>query len=296
MEINTKILAQDFEYHEANSLQQVFDWMSEYGEKAKVLAGGTDLLVKMKNGVLHPRHLIFIKKVDSLRFIEYGQVGLAIGAATVLSRVEKHEAVKRYYSALFEAVRSMAATAIRNMGTVGGNLCNASPAADTAPALIVYEATVKLASKHGQRVVPVNEFFIGPGKTVLAPDEIMTEINVPSVPANGGSCFMKLGRVSADIAKINVAVAVEREDRTCLKCRIAFGSVAPTPVRVNALEELLAGKELTGDLVRTVASQTGDHIQPITDIRSTRDYRIKVSQIMLEEAIKAAWQRAGGEA
>ncbi|MDN5344077.1 MAG: hypothetical protein PWQ18_188 [Clostridia bacterium] len=294
MATDTRVLAAEFQYLEAHSLDEALAWLGQYGTRARVLAGGTDLLVKMKTGQVQPEYIIYIKKVAGLDYIQADEAGLRIGATTTLRKLEGCAAVKTGYSALYEAVRSMAATAIRNMGTIGGNLGNASPAADTAPPLLVYGATLKLASQAGTRLVPVEEFFLGPGKTCLAPEELLTEISLPPQGSESGSSFLKLGRVAADIAKINVAVSLQRSGRNCTACRIAFGSVAPTPIRVPEAEALLAGQEITEDLIETAAQAGAAAIKPISDNRSTREYRLKVSRVMLAEALRAAWQRAGG--
>lgn len=295
MKTNTKILAAEFGYLECHSLAEVLDSLTLYKGKAKILAGGTDLLTKMKIGLLECEYLIFVKKIEELNYLIADSNILKIGPMVSLRDLEKNEQVKEYYSALFEAVRSMAATSVKNMATIGGNLCNGSPAADTAPPLLVYGATLKLTSSRGGRIVPVEDFFVGPGKTVLASDELLTEISIPDLGEHVGSSFLKLGRVAADIAKINVAVCLNRSGRTASNCRIAFGSVAPTPIRVPEAEAMLEGKDLTDELITKVAKAAANFIKPITDKRSTSSYRQKVSRVILEEAIRSAWQRAGGE-
>ncbi len=294
MAINTRVLAPEFQYLESTDLGQVLDWLDEYREKAKILAGGTDLLVQMKTASLQPDYVIYIKKIAELDYIKSDNEGLKIGAATALDVIERNETVKTYYSALYEAIHSMAARAIRNMGSIGGNLGNASPAADTAPPLLVYDATLKLVSRQGERVIPVVDYFLGPGETILKDNELIAEINIPKLNADNGSSFLKYGRVSADIAKINVAVNMRRDDKKCESCRIAFGSVAPTPIRIKEAEAVLEGKEINADLLNEAAQVGADGIKPITDIRSTKTYRQKVSKVMLAEALQAAWQRAGG--
>lgn len=294
MATDTRILAPEFQYLEAHSTDEVLTWLAEYGARARVLAGGTDLLVRMKTGQVQPEYIIHIKKIAGLDYIQADEAGLRIGAATSLREIEGHAAVKTGYSALYEAVRSMAATAIRNMGTIGGNLVNASPAADTAPPLLVYDAALKLARRDGVRWVPVEEFFLGPGKTCVAPEELLMEISIPPQGPESGSSFLKLGRVAIDIAKINVAVSLQRSGRKCAGCRIAFGSVAPTPIRVRDAEVILAGQEMSEGLVEAAAQAGAAAIKPITDNRSTREYRLKVSRVILAEALRAAWQRAGG--
>jgi len=295
MKTDTKILAAEFDYLHCLSLSDALAFLEQYQGSAKVLAGGTDLVVKMKTGSLSCGQIISIAKIAELNYLRENRETLQVGAVTTLREVEGYPLVKSHYSALFEAVRSMAATSVRNMATLGGNLCNGSPAADTAPALLVFDATVTLTSKRGERTLPIAGFFLGPGKTALAADELLTAISLPLPGAASGSSFLKLGRVAADIAKINVAVFLQREGETCSSCRIAFGAVAPVPIRLPEAEELLAGHTVTPDLIREVARTAATLIRPITDNRSTSDYRRKVSPIILEEAIIAAWRRSGGE-
>lgn len=291
---NTKILAQEFEYFEPESLEEALELLSLFKEQARVLAGGTDLLVKMKRELVSPRALISLSRVSALKHMEEDEEMLRIGATTTLFEAENNPLLERSYSALFEALRSMAAPAIRNMGTIGGNLANASPAADTAIPLLVYDSRLKLQSKEGERVVPLKEFFLGPGLTVLSPEELIVEIQVPRLKDSEGSSFLKLGRVSADIAKINVAAYVKREGERCALCRIALGSVAPTPLRIYSAERLLEGKVFSESLIKEVALECQKGIKPIDDVRSTKDYRIWVSPILVEEALRAAWLRSGG--
>ena len=295
MKTDSKILAADFEYLHCKTQVEALDYLAEQGGSAKILAGGTDLLVKMKTGALQCDRLISIQQIASLNYLQDSAASLKIGAVTTLREVEANPQVKLHYSALFEALRSMAATSVRNMGTIGGNLCNGSPAADTAPPLLVFDAAVTLTSKQSQRTLPIAEFFLGPGKTALAVGELMTEIELPMPAAYSGSSFLKLGRVAADIAKINVAVYVERDGAICRDCRIAFGAVAPTPLRLLAAESMLRGKRVTAELFKEVGQSAAELIQPITDKRSSSSYRTKVSPILLEEALIAAWRRSGGE-
>lgn len=294
METNTRILSFEFEYFEPGNLKETLELLSRFGEKARLIAGGTDLLVKMKRELLHPEVLISLSRVSELRFIKDGNDSIRIGAGTTLSELEHNPEIGESLSALFEAVRSMGAPAIRNMGTIGGNLGNASPAADTAPPLLAFGAQLRLASLRGERVVPVEDFFLSPGKTILSPDELILEIIIPRPSLNSGSAFLKLGRVSYDMAKISVAVFLEREGERCRTCRVAFGSVAPTPVRAPSVEKLLEEEILSKETIERACANPPEEINPIDDVRSTREYRLAVSPVILEETLKAAWKRSGG--
>lgn len=292
MQTNTKILAQEFEYLAPKTLDEALDLLDKYKDKnIKILAGGTDLLVKMKTIDLKIDYLINIKSISELDFIDTSR-GLRIGAVTLLSHIIREEKVKMKYSALHEGIMSMATPAIRNMGTMAGNLGNASPAADTVPPLIAYGAEVKLRNKRGERTVLVEDFIIGVGKTIIKPNELITEIIIPEINKNTGSAFLKKSRVKADLSKINLAVYLEREGNVCKDCKIVFGSVAIKALRAEKTEELLKGQIINSELINKVAEQVSSEIKPIDDIRSTAEYRIAMSKEMLKDSLELAWARA----
>jgi len=292
---NTKILTQEFEYFAPKTLAGALDLLYRYQDKnTRILAGGTDLLVKMKTIGLDADYLISIKEIPELKFIDT-DAGLRIGAAVPLSHIEKIEKVREKYPALYESIKSMAAIAIRNMATMPGNICNASPAGDTIPPLIAYEAKLKLVSKRGERTVLVEDFITGVGKTIIKRDELLTQVIIPEISKNSGGAFLKKGRVKADIAKINLAVCLKREGEICKDCRIVLGSVFIKAVRAKKAEELLRGQVINNDLIIKTAKKASEVIKPIDDIRSTAEYRTELARVMTEDALKLAWGRAGGE-
>ena len=269
MQTNTKILAREFEYLAPKTLDETLSLLDNYKDKsARILAGGTDLLVKMKTIDLKTDYLINIKNIPELNFIDTTD-GLKIGAAVSLSRIERIGKVKERYPALYEGIKSMAAIAVRNMGTIAGNIGNASPAADTVPPLIAYDAEVKLVSKRGERTVLVEDFVTGVGKTVIEADELITQVNIPEMKKNSGSAFSKKGRVKADIAKINLAVYLEREGNICRDCKIVLGSVAVKAIRAKEAEGLLKGQTVSTSLIDKIAKRASEEIKPIDDIRSS---------------------------
>ncbi len=295
MQTNTKILAWEFEYLAPKTLNEALNLLEKYKDKsARILAGGTDLLVKMKTIDLKTNYLINIKNIPELNFIDTAD-GLKMGAAVSLSHIERIGKVKERYPALYEGIKSMAAIALRNMGTIAGNICNASPAADTVPPLIAYSAEVKLVSKRGERTVLVEDFVIGVGKTVIEADEIITQVNIPEIKKNTGSAFSKKGRVKADIAKINLAVYLEREGSICKDCKIVLGSVAVKVIRAKEAEELLKGQTVSVSLIYKIAKKASEEINPIDDIRSSVEYRTEIARVMMEDTVRIAWGRAGGE-
>ncbi len=295
MQTNTKILAREFEYLAPKTLEEALSLLDNYKDKsARILAGGTDLLVKMKTIDLKTDYLINIKNIPELNFIDTAD-GLKIGAAVPLSHIERIGKIKEKYPALYEGIKSMAAIAVRNMGTIAGNICNASPAADTVPPLIAYNAGVKLVSKRGERTVLVEEFVTGVGKTLIESDEIITQVNIPELNKNSGSSFSKKGRVKADIAKINLAIYLEREGNICKDCKIVLGSVAIKAIRTREAENLLKGQTVSNSLIDEIAKKASEEIKPIDDIRSSAEYRTEVARVMVEDTVKIAWERAGGE-
>jgi len=295
LQSNTKILAQEFEYFAPKTLDEALSLLDNYKDKnTKILAGGTDLLVKMKTTDLKIDYLINIKNIPELNFIDTA-FGLKIGAAVPLSHIERVEKVKERYPALYEGIKSMAAIAVRNMGTIVGNICNASPAADTVPSLIAYGAEVKLLSKRGERAVLVEDFITGVGKTVIEKDELISRISLPEMKKNSGSAFSKKGRVKADIAKINLAVCLEREGNLCKDCRIVLGSVAEKAIRAKKAESLIKGQTVSISLIEKIAKKASEEIKPIDDIRSSLTYRTEIARVMVEELVRIAWERSGGE-
>lgn len=293
--MNTRILKAEFEYFTPNTIKEALHLLDQYGSDANVIAGGTDLLVQMKNEVISPSHLINIMKISEMSFIKAEEGWLRIGAATKWHEVVEFCAKDRKYTALYEASCSLGKVQVRNMGTIGGNLCTASPAADSAPALLVFNSRVKLTSAQGERIISLEDFFKGVNLTAMAPNEIMTEIQIPSINNGMGSAFMKITRVGADISKISCAVALERQGDICASCKIAMGAVAPVPMRIDQAVRIVIGKKIDAFLVEEMGKKVSEEINPITDIRSTTEYRRKTAAILLKDVFWKAWHRAGGD-
>ncbi|MBM4340347.1 MAG: xanthine dehydrogenase family protein subunit M [Deltaproteobacteria bacterium] len=290
--INSHILSQPFELIEPHTIEEAMKWMANYGGKAKFMAGGTDLLVRMKMGKVFPEVIINLTKIPALRYLII-EHGLRIGVLTTFRQIEKNELIQKQYTALYEAARAVTSTQIKIMGTLGGNLCHGSPAADSAPPLIAFGAVVKAFKGDQERNIPLENFFTGPRQTVLKQEDLMAEIQVPEPKARTGSAFVKLGRVSADLAKVSVAVVIEREQDVCKDCKIVMGSVAAIPYRAKVAEAILKGKKFTEGLVEKACLQASEEIKPITDLRSTAGYRKEVSKILVRDTIGLAWKRAG---
>lgn len=289
--INTLILSQPFEYLEPHTVDEALQYLSSHREKVKIIAGGTDLLVQMKTGKVSPSCLLNLSKISALRYV-IEQGGLRMGALTTFRDLQMSPFVRERYTALFEAAKAVSTAQIQTMGTLGGNLCNGSPAADSAPPLLVFQGKVKLMDDRQERLLPLEEFFVGPGKTALKAGEILTEIQLEGVNERTGSAFKKLGRVAADLSKVSIAVAIIRKDEVCEACRIALGAVAPVPMRARKSEEILTGKKFERNVVEKVSLQVSQEISPIDDIRSTAWYRREVVKAMARETIQLAWERA----
>ena len=285
-----------FEYLEARTVRQAISMLQRYGENARIVAGSTDFLVRWRQGVWNPEHVINIQRVAGLSRITYSsRNGLRIGALVTLRTLEQHPMVRRRYPALAAAAASFAGVQVRNLATVGGNICNASPSGDTIPALLVFDAQCRIAGPDGDRWVALDQFFTGPGRTVLRSDELLAEIRVPPPAANTGSHFIKHSpRGAMDIATVGVASLVSLDGRRgpCSQARIALGAVGPTPVRAYSAEDILRGQDINQELIRSAADSARDGVKPIDDIRGSAAHRKEIVGVLtrrtLEQALSSA--------
>ena len=293
---STRVISLDFRCTTPRTLEEALEDLR--GEGARVLAGGTDLLNAIKTNRTAPRCLVYVLGVAELASIRLDRGILSIGAGVRLSEIERHREVLDRQPALVEAVNAIGSTQIRNLGTLGGNLCNASPGADTPPILLVLDAEVTVCEAVGgvikRTVLPLGGFFTGPKRTVLKPGQMLHSVLIPAAPKRSGAAFRRLARVSLDIAKINCAAYLERDGETVRRARVALGSVAPTPVRAPAVEKALQGGRGGDRLFREAAALTGREIAPIDDVRSSAEYRRRTAALLVREALEEAWRRSGG--
>ena len=290
---NSRILTQAFEYMAPKNIEELMGLLKQHGSKARIMAGGTDLVVMMKQEKVQPAFLIHIMGIPELCHIRE-EGGLRIGAASKLRDVRAFCADSPY-QALHEAISVLGKPQVWNMGTIGGNLCTASPAADTAPPLLVLNARVRLLGPKGERVVPLEDFFTGVNQTVLSPQEILLSVQTDPMEPGTGNAFMKIARVGADVSKITCAVFLKREGNVCKSCRIALGAVAPVPMRVKEAEALLQDQEMTNAFIERAGGKVSEEIRPIDDVRSTAEYRRHVAGVLFRDVFWKAWHRAGGE-
>jgi len=276
-----------FDYYQPESLKEAYGLMEKNEGRASYIAGGTDILWRIKQGVIQADALISLRRVESLESINLNG-GLTLGSMALFRDIERDSAIVRDYPSLTQAVSVLANPQVRNVATVGGNLCNGAPSADCAPPLMVLEAVLTLEGPGGKREVPVGNFFTGPGQTCMDKTEVLTQIKVPKMAPNSGTIFLKKGRVSQDIAIVNAAALLVMEGNVCRKCRLTVGAVAPVPLRLTDVEELVEGQEIAPDLLDRVGEMVEHAVSPITDVRSTEEYRRAMSGVLVKRAIQEA--------
>ena len=282
----------EINYFRASTLEEALELISKL-ESVKVLAGGSDLLIDLKIRRYEVKNVVDISGVKELSYIEDRGDHVAIGAATKLRALERSDLIKELFPALHEAVESMAGVQIRNMGTIGGNLCNASPAADTAPPLLVLNAKLRLVSLEGEREVPITGFFLGPRKTLLRKGELLKEIVVP-YERGAGASFIKLGRRNAfTLSVVAVATLVKVRNGIFDDVRVALNSVAPKPVRAVSVEKFLKSREISMNAIEEGAKRVLQDISPISDVRASADYRKEMSVVLTKESLLRSLERAG---
>ena len=284
-----------FEYVPAKTVKEACDLLSQYGEKAKILGGGQSLVTLMKQDFVSPSYLIDIKGISDLDYIRYDETdGLRIGALTTHRSLEKSAVVQEKFAMLAQMEHTLASVAVRNWGTVGGNLAHADPASDLAPTLMALGAEVTLTGPNGERVVSLDDFFIDYFETALRPDEILTEIHVPN-SGQGGGIYSKFAQRATDLAVVSVAVnlILDPDNRDlCKDIRIVMGSVGPTPLRSKRGEDLLKGQTLTDTLIEETARVSAEDAQPTTDINGSEQYKREIVDVLVRRTIKEAKARA----
>jgi carbon-monoxide dehydrogenase medium subunit len=273
-----------FKYYKPRSLDEVWELKKKI-PSSLFIAGGTDLLMGIKNSELHPHVLISLRSIPGLGNIELNE-GARIGALATISDITQNPELKHNYPLLVEAANSLGSVQIRNVATIGGNLCNCSPCADMALPLLVMEAKVRLQTAKKNREIPLDKFFKGPGESCLASHEILTDILLEPPQKNAKVAFMKKGRVKMDLAITSVAVLLEMEGKRCRKARIAAGSVAPVPLRLSKVETMLEGATITKKHVAEAQRLAEDNVIPITDIRSTEEYRRQMTGVLVKRALE----------
>lgn len=286
--------AAQFDYIAPTSVDQAVAALVEGGRDTRVMAGGTDLIVKIRHRMLFPKCIVNLKRIAGLDAITADKKnGLTIGATALLADVAAHKGIRRHYPTVAEAAGATANVQIRNMGTVVGNLCNASPSADNAPTLMAMAATVDIAGPTGSRSMPLDQFFQGPGITALKTGEIVTAIRVPPPVAGSGTAYHSLSqRGKLDCSAVGVGTMVVLKGDHCTNARIIVGACAPVPMRTQAAEKMLIGKRITDTLIRRAAQKASEETSPITDVRASAPYRWKMVSVLTIRALTDARKMA----
>jgi len=278
-----------FEYIEAKTVEEACSLLSQCAGRVKLMAGGTDLLVSMRKGKITPFHVVNIKTIPNMDYIYYGKEELHIGALATLDAIESSSLIKERFPIVGASACQVGSPQIRNVATLGGNLCNAAPSADMAPSLIGLEATAKLKGIHGERVVALEKFFIGPGQTILQEDEVLIEIEIPNPLSHTRGTYLKLpARTAIDLAVVGVAVVVTLDPRgiQIVDAKIVMGAVAPTPVRATRAEDVIRGKSVEEKLVEEAAQVASEEAAPISDVRGSAVYRKEMVRVLADRALR----------
>lgn len=282
-----------FEYLEPESVEKAVALLMHYGTKAKVIAGGTDLVPKMRTKAVTLDYAIDIGCIPYLNYIRYDdKQGLLIGALTSIRALETSAELRQKYPVISYSASQLGSVAIRNIATLGGNLCNAVPSAEMAPALIALSARAKIVGPYGERVVPLEDFFTGVCTTILKQGEILVEIQLPAPLPDTKCVYLKHSvRGTIDLAIVNIAVALTPEDETCKDIKLVLGAVAPTPMRASKAEAILKSQKLEESIIIETARTAAAEAKPITDQRATAEYRREMVKVFTTRLIREAMSR-----
>ncbi len=283
-----------FDYYAPDTIDEACRLADEMGQGAMFMAGGTDLLIKDKRNMIKLNAVIDIKRIRGLDEIRFDKKkGLVIGAAATLTAIENHPVIRKKYSAIADAAHATANVQIRNMASLAGNLCNAAPSAENAPVLMAMGAVVKLVSSKGTREVPLDEFFKGPGQTVMNKGEILTAVNVPVPPAGSGASYQHISaRGKVDISAVGVGVMLIMKEDICQDARIFLGAVAPVPMMAVNAQDVVRGRTITEELLENAGLEASKECRPITDMRATAEYRKLMVAVLTARAIDESRRRS----
>jgi carbon-monoxide dehydrogenase medium subunit len=288
----------DFQYVTPGTLNEAVKLLARHGPSAQLLAGGTDLIVKMRVRRSRPELVLDVKHIPKLNVLKLDAAGLTIGAAVSCRRIYLDERIAARYPALVDCTTLVGGIQIQGRATVGGNLCNAAPSADTIPALIALGAVAHLRGPKGKRQLPVEEFCLGPGKTALRKGEMLVHLKIPKPVRHSGTFFLRfIPRNEMDIAVVNAAAAVvlDPKGKKFVSARIAIGAAAPTPLYVQEAGAVLAGEPVSENLIAEAARIAALAVRPITDMRGTIEQRRHLAGVLTARALRGAIQRAKGK-
>ncbi len=288
----------DFEYESPTSLTDAVSLLSQHNGSARPLAGGTDLIDHIRTARLEPDFVVDIKKIPELNVFELSDDGFRLGAAVPCYQIYENDAVATAYKALADSCHIIGGVQIQNRASVGGNLCNSGPAADSTPSLIALDATCVIAGANGNREIPAAEFCTGPGQNMLRPGELLVELKFPARPTNSGSHYRRfIPRYEMDIAVVGIGAAVELDEsgENFVSTRIGVGAVAATPLFAAEAGEYLAGKPVNDETIGNAAELVRGIARPIDDMRGTKEFRLHLTGVLSERVLKTAIAQARGE-
>jgi carbon-monoxide dehydrogenase medium subunit len=288
------MLLPKFDFHEPASMDEACQILAELRNTGKLIAGGTDLIVNMKKGITTPKHLISLSRIDDLRKLDLSNNLLKIGACVTAAELSESQGINSILGALSNAASSLGSPLIRNLATLAGNLVTARPAADLPPPLMAYGATLALKNKNGERSVSLDDFFTGPGETIMSSDEILTEIQLEKPSNYSGAGYIKLGpRKALAISMVNIAafISLDEQNGSIQVARIVLGAVAPTPIRATSAETVLLGEKPGTDLFARAGELAVQDSEPITDFRATSEYRRTVVSVLTKRALNLAYAK-----
>jgi aerobic carbon-monoxide dehydrogenase medium subunit len=288
-----RIRVRRFELALPRSVADCLKVLAQRGPETRVVAGGTDLLPQLKNGLLKPPWVVDLSGVAALRILKRDKRGLRVGAMVTARELELDPQVRASYLAVAESGAVVGSVQVRHLATVGGNLCNAAPSADMVPPFLALDAEAVIAGPEGRRRVPLASFFLGVRRTVLAPGELLLELVVPAPgPRSGGNYLRHTPRRELDIAVVGVASQVTLSNGTCAKARIALAAVAPTPIRATAAEQALEGQPITPEGIDRAAELAVAAARPISDQRGSAEFRSHLVRVLTRRTLMTALERA----
>jgi len=285
-------IAHEFEYFKPKTLDETVELLVKYGSRAKILAGGTDLVGWLRDDFSKPEVLIDIKGIEGLSKIEFKDKILFIGPLVTFNMLIESEIIRKKYPLILEMSKTVASHGLRNRATIAGNICSAVPCCDSGPVLLVYNAEVHVNGSEGERRIPLSKWFMGPKKSALKDSEVVTGLIIPIPDKKHAGCYVKLGRYNGeDLAQASVAILALSDNRY----RVAFGAVGPTPIRAKKIEALISGKQPVNKVIEEAMELVPREISPITDIRATKEYRTHMIKVMFERGVLTATERLSGK-
>ena len=288
------MLLPKFDFHEPHTIDEACQILAEYGVKARPIAGGTDLMVNMKKKILSPEHIVSISRIEELKKLDTAGSVIRMGACFTVSDLTESQEINRLLCALGQGANNLGTPLIRNLATIGGNLVSARPAADLPPALIAYGASAVIRSSTGERIMPLDQFFFGPGFTALQPNEILTEIQVNTPPPHSGAGYINIGiRKAQDCNLVNAASYLSLDASGNIQnARIVMGCVGPIPFRAASAEKILIGEKPGPDIFARAGIAASQDCKPIDDFRGSAEYKRDMVNVLTRRTLAMAYDEA----